>query len=291
MNSEKGRIAMPEITTLKLQKMKRERQKIVMVTAYDFPGARLAEAAGVDLILVGDSLGMVVLGYPDTLAVTMEDMLHHTKAVARGASRAMVIADMPFMSFQISPEQALANAGRFLQEAGAQAVKLEGGTDMAATVKRITGSGIPVFGHLGFTPQSVNQLGGALFQGKTAGKAVKLLEDALRLEDAGACAVVLELVPWEVAELVSERLSVPTIGIGSGPACDGQVLVYHDLLKLGGEHELRHNKVYAETGRTIQTALESYCAEVRAGSFPTEENTRRMEAAEFEELRRSLPSA
>lgn len=276
---------MSEITTLKLRKMKEAGQKIVMVTAYDYPGARFADAAGVDVVLVGDSLGMVVLGYENTLAVTMEDMIHHTKAVSRGVTRAMVVGDMPFLSYQLSKEAAVANAGRFLQEAGAQAVKLEGGASVVPTITRIVETGIPVFGHLGFTPQSVNQIGGAIFQGKTAQKASKLLEDALRLEDAGIRGVILELVPWEAAELISNRLTVPTIGIGSGPCCDGQVLVYHDLLGFNRDFRPLHNKVYVEIGQTIEQAIRDYATDVRDGRFPTEANTKRMEPGEWEELK------
>jgi 3-methyl-2-oxobutanoate hydroxymethyltransferase len=272
---------MSRITTVKLRRMKLENRKITMLTAYDYLGAKLVDEAGVDLILVGDSLGMTVLGYENTLAVTMEDMIHHTRAVVRGTKNAMVVADMPFMSYQVSPEQALINAGRLVQEAGANAVKLEGGTELAATVSRITGAGIPVFGHLGFTPQSVQQLGGAFFQGKTAEKAGKLLEDALRLEDAGACGVVLELVPWEAAEWLTGRLQIPTIGIGSGPACSGQVLVYHDLLGLNPEFRPKHNKVYAETSDIIRGAVTDYITEVREGRFPAEIHTRRMEPEEY----------
>ncbi len=279
---------MREITTAKLLKLKRDGQKIVMVTAYDASAARLADTAAVDLILVGDTLGMVMLGYENTLAVTMDDMVHHLKAVVRGSRRAMVVGDLPFMAYQVSPEQAMVNAGRIIQEGGAQAVKLEGGTPVLPAVKRITTAGIPVFGHLGFTPQSINQFGGAVFQGKTPDKAAKLLEEALRLEDAGVCGLVLELVPWEVAEIITERLTVPTIGIGSGPACDGQVLVYHDLLGLEPAVLLKHTKRYAEAGELIQAALGRYAAEVRAGVFPTEANTRRMDPAELEEFRNGL---
>jgi 3-methyl-2-oxobutanoate hydroxymethyltransferase len=279
---------MSEITCLKLRKMKESREKIVMITAYDYPGAKLVEEAGVDVVLVGDSLGVVVLGYENTLAVTMEDMIHHTKAVSRGVKRAMVVGDMPFLSYQVSVEQAVANAGRFLQEAGAQAVKLEGGTEIIPAVNKIVAAGIPVFGHLGFTPQSVNQIGGAIFQGKTAIKARKLLEDALRLEDAGVAGIVLELVPWEVAELISDRLTIPTIGIGSGPACDGQVLVYHDLLGLNRDFNPKHNKIFAPVGETVIEAVREYAAEVRSLRFPTEANTRRMEPAEYEELKNGV---
>jgi 3-methyl-2-oxobutanoate hydroxymethyltransferase len=279
-NLKIGGILLSRITTAKLRRMKLENRKITMLTAYDYPGAKLVDEAGVELILVGDSLGMAVLGYENTLKVTMEDMLHHTRAVVRGVQNAMVVADMPFMSYQVSPEQALVNAGRLIQEAGADAVKLEGGTKVGETVARITGAGIPVFGHLGFTPQSVGQLGGAFFQGKTAQRTGKLLEDALRLEDAGACGVVLELVPWEAADWITTRLQIPTIGIGSGPACSGQVLVYHDLLGLNPEFRPKHNKVYAETGDVIRGAVAKYIAEVREGSFPAEIHTRRMDPEE-----------
>jgi 3-methyl-2-oxobutanoate hydroxymethyltransferase len=276
---------MSEITVLKLRKLKESKGKIVMITAYDFPSAKLADEAGVDVILVGDSLGVVVLGYESELSVTMADMLHHTKAVSRGVKRAMLVGDMPFLSYQVSPEVAVANAGRFLQEAGAQAVKLEGGAEVAPVISRITTAGIPVFGHLGFTPQSVNQIGGPIFQGKTATKAGKLLEDALSLQEAGACAVVLELVPWEAAEFITSKLEIPTIGIGSGPACDGQVLVFHDLLEYyPGTRPKRHNKVYAPVGQLIKDAVCNYSSEVREGRFPTEENTRRMEAEEYQRL-------
>ncbi|TCL71613.1 ketopantoate hydroxymethyltransferase [Hydrogenispora ethanolica] len=278
---------MREITTLKLRKMKQDGTKLVMVTAYDYAAARLAEEAGVDLILVGDTLGMVVLGYDTTLQVTLEDMIHHLKPVVRGTRRVMVVGDLPFMSYQVSPEQAVVSAGRLVQEGGAQAVKLEGGAAVVPAISRITAAGIPVLGHLGFTPQSVHQLGGAIFQGKTAAKARGLLEDALRLEDAGVCAVVLELVPWEAAELISRRLTVPTIGIGSGPACDGQVLVYHDLLGLNPEIRLKHNKVFAEIGKLTSAALGAYAAEVRSGQFPAEEHTRRMDPAAWRELQES----
>jgi 3-methyl-2-oxobutanoate hydroxymethyltransferase len=279
---------MSEITVLKLRKMKEAGEKIVMITAYDYPGGKLADEAGVDVILVGDSLGVALLGYENTLAVTMEDMVHHTKAVSRAVKRAMVVADMPFLSYQVSVEAAVANAGRFLQEAGAQAVKLEGGREMVPVISKITAAGIPVIGHIGFTPQSVHQIGGAIFQGKTAAKAVKLLEDALYLQEAGVFAIVLELVPFEAAELITGRLKTPTIGIGSGPECDGQVLVYHDLLGLNDDFQPKHSKIFADAGRVIKQGVADYVAEVRQLKFPTAENTKRMEQAEFEEFRRMI---
>lgn len=269
---------------LKLRKMKVAGEKLVMITAYDYPGAKLADEAGVDIILVGDSLGTAVLGYENTLAVTMSDMIHHTKAVTRAVKQAMVVSDMPFMSYQVSAAEAVANAGRFLQEAKAHAVKLEGGTEIIPAVTKIIDAGIPVMGHLGFTPQSVHRIGGALFQGKTAAKAVQLLEDALRLEDTGVFAVVLELVPLEAAELISRRLQIPVIGIGSGPKCDGQVLVYHDLLGLDMSFQPKHSRVFANAGEVIREGINSYVQEVRRGNFPTAGHTKMMEPAELEEL-------
>lgn len=279
---------MNTVTTATLRKYKEERRKIVMVTAYDYPSAKLVSEAGVDLILVGDSLGMTVLGYDSTLPVTMEDMLHHTKAVVRGASGALVVADMPFLSYQVSVETALLNAGRLLQEAGAKAVKLEGGSEVLPAVRKIVAAGIPVIGHLGFTPQSVNRIGGAYFQGKTAAKARRLIEDAIRLEDAGISALVLELVPFEVADLITQKLRIPTIGIGSGSACDGQVLVFHDLLGFGGDVRFKHNKLYANVGEVIKNAVRDYAEEVRKEIFPTELHTIRLDPVEYEKLLANL---
>lgn len=278
------------ITLGKIRQKKEKGEKIVMVTAYDYPSAQLAESAGVDMILVGDSLGMVVLGYQTTLQVNMEDMIHHTRAVARGCSVSMVVGDLPFLSYNITPEEALRNAGRLIQEGEAQAVKLEGGKDVVPAIQRITRAGIPVMGHLGFTPQSIHQLSGFTMQGKTAAKAKALLEDAKALEDAGAFAVVLELVPVEVAGEVSSRISIPTIGIGSGPLCDGQVQVYHDLLGLLTSFAPRHAKKYAEVGDVIRGALKAYATDVRHGVFPGEAQGRRMDSNEITDLQRLLGS-
>lgn len=270
-------------TVADIQSMKERGEKIVMLTAYDFPSARLAEEGGVDVILVGDSLGMVVLGYDSTLPVTMADMLHHTKAVVRGSEKAMVVGDMPFMSYQASVEEAVRNAGRFLQEAGCQAVKLEGGAVVAETVRRIVQVGIPVMGHIGLTPQSINQLSGYKVQGKTPEAAQRILADALALEEAGAFAIVLETVPAPLAELVTQRLRVPTIGIGAGAGCDGQVQVWHDLLSYAmtflPRHIPRHAKQYANLGEAARKAIEEYAAEVRAGTFPTPKESFRMDPA------------
>jgi 3-methyl-2-oxobutanoate hydroxymethyltransferase len=253
-----------------LKAMKQRGEKIAMLTAYDYPTARLLDEAGVPIILVGDSLGMVVLGYKSTLPVTMAEMIHHVSAVVRGTQRTHVVADMPFMSYQASPEDALRNAGRFLQEAGAQSVKLEGGVSMAETVRRLVEAGIPVMGHIGLTPQSVNQFGGFKLQGKTPAAAVKLLNDARALEQAGAYAIVLETIPAPLGKVVSERISIPTIGIGAGPYCDGQVQVLHDLLGLFGDFVPKHAKQYAHLADEIGRAAREYLSEVQQGSFPTE---------------------
>lgn len=276
------------VTTATLRDMKAAGDPIVMVTAYDTPSARLAEEAGVDAILVGDSLGMTVLGYDSTLPVTLDDMLRHTAAVARGTSRALVIADMPFLTFQVSPKEAVRNAGRFLAEAGATAVKLEGGVSIAPTVERLVAAGIPVMGHVGLTPQSVNVFGGYKVQGRETDSAIALVQDALALEAAGAFAVVLELVPAELAAMVSEELSIPTIGIGAGGGCDGQVQVFHDLLGLG-RFVPKHAKRYAEVGDAIRSAIGAYAADVRSGAFPAEENLTHLDADVVGELETALP--
>jgi 3-methyl-2-oxobutanoate hydroxymethyltransferase len=276
-----------------IQAMKPHGNKIVMLTAYDYPSARIAEEAGVDMILVGDSLGMVVLGYDDTIKVTLDDMLHHSKAVSRGSERAMVVTDLPFMTYQTSVEDAMRNAARLLQEGGAQAVKLEGGVHMAETVRRLVQVGIPVVGHIGLTPQSINQLGGYKVQGRTPQEAERLLEDAIALQQAGAFCIVLETVPAPLAELITKRLAIPVIGIGAGVACDGQVLVWHDLLSYHTSfltrHLPRHVKEYAHVGDDMRRAIEQYAAEVRDGSFPTPEQSFQMSKEALAELTESAP--
>jgi len=276
------------VTTTALSAMKAAGDRIVMITAYDAPGGRLAEAAGVDVVLVGDSLGMTVLGYDSTLPVTMDDMLRATAAVARATERVLVVADMPFMSYQVSAEEALRNAGRFLAEARAHAVKIEGGVAVAELVGLLTDAGIPVMGHVGLTPQSVNVFGGYKVQGRDADSALRLVEDCLALEAAGAFAIVLELVPAELAALVSEELDIPTIGIGAGAGCDGQVQVFHDLLGLG-TFTPKHAKRYAEVGAAITKAVAAYTADVRAGAFPGEAQLSHLDAAVVAELERALP--
>ena len=256
-----------------LADMKGRHDRIVMVTAYDFPSGRIADAAGVDIVLVGDSAAMTVLGNGSTVPATMEEMVMLTRAVTRGAHRPLVVADMPFGSFQVSDEDAVKNAVRFLKEATADAVKVEGAGPTVSRVLALVGAGIPVMGHLGLTPQSATMLGGFRAQGRTAAKARLLLDDALTLEQAGCFALVLEAVPTPVATRITEALSIPTIGIGSGRGCDGQVLVYHDLLGLYEGKSPRFVKRYAELATTIQEALERFAADVRSGSFPEDEHT------------------
>ncbi len=272
------------VTTRDILEMKAKGEKVPMVTSYDYTTARLANQAGVPIILVGDSLGMVVLGYDSTIPVTMEDMVHHVKAVARGAGSSMVIGDLPFMSYRIDTAQALGNAARMVQEGGAQGVKLEGGEAVADTVQRIVECGMPVMGHIGLTPQSVNRMGGYRVTGKEREEAAQLLRDAAALEQAGAFAVVLELVPAPLAGVISGRLSIPTIGIGAGPQCDGQVLVLHDMLGLYTDFVPKHARQYAQLARTISDAFGSYIAEVKDGSFPTEKESFKMDAGVLEEL-------
>ena len=271
------------VRTAKLLEMKQAGEPIVCVTAYDYSMARLVDEADIPVVLVGDSLGNVMLGYDSTLPVTLDDMLHHTRAVVRGAKDALIVTDMPFMTYNTSVEDALRNAGRLLQEGGAQAVKLEGGAFVADTVRCLTENGIPVMGHLGLTPQSVNQLGGYRVQARTASQARRLLDDALALEDAGAFSIVLEMVPGNVAQAVTERLTVPTIGIGAGPGCDGQIQVLHDILGLGARQP-RHAKRYADLNAITLDALRAYRDEVSARTFPTADHTTEADAAVVAEL-------
>ena len=261
------------VTTRTFLEMKARGERISMLTAYDYPTAKICDLAGVDALLIGDSLGMVVQGHDTTLGVTLGEALYHSRMVARAAQHALVIADMPFLTFQVGAESAIENAGRLLAEGGAQAVKLEGGREMADTVGRLCRVGIPVLGHIGLTPQSVHALGGYRVQGRTAATARRLLDDALSLEAAGAFGVVLELVPAEVAQAISQRLRIPTIGIGSGPGCDGQVLVLHDLIGLGEGPGPRHARRYAEVGAAIRDAAGAYCRDVRAGDYPSAEQS------------------
>jgi 3-methyl-2-oxobutanoate hydroxymethyltransferase len=271
-----------KVTITELPERKARGEKLVMVTAYDHPGARLADAAGVDITLVGDSAADNVLGYDTTVPVTVDELLVLVRAVARGTERALVVADMPFGSFQVSDEAAVANAIRFVKEAGADAVKIEGAGPSLSRVQALVGAGIPVMGHVGLTPQSATMLGGFKAQGRTAAKARQLHADARALEAAGCFAVVLEAVPAAVARRVSDTLHVPTIGIGAGPDCDGQVLVWHDLLGLSERKPARFVRRYADLGSEIRRALEAYAEDVRSGTFPAEEHTYTMPADELE---------
>ncbi|MFO7538736.1 MAG: 3-methyl-2-oxobutanoate hydroxymethyltransferase [Chloroflexota bacterium] len=273
---------MKKVTILDLQKRKEQSQPITMLTAYDYSMAEMVDSAGIDVILVGDSVGMVVMGLDSTVPVTMTEMLHHCRLVARGSRRAFLVGDMPFLSYQASIQEAIHNAGRFLKEAGMEAVKLEGGQEMVETITAVVRAGIPVMGHIGLTPQSVSQLGGYRIQGKTALAAQKLLDDALALEAAGCFSLVLEAVPAPVATAISQRLHIPTIGIGAGPSCDGQVLVYHDMLGLFEKLQPRFVKRYANLRQTILDALTAYRDEVTAGQFPAENHTYPMDTAEYE---------
>ena len=276
--------ARKKVTTLSLRQKKANREPITMLTAYDYPTALAMDVAGLDTILVGDSLGMVVLGYPNTLPVTMEEMLHHCRAVGRGAKTALLIGDMPFMSYQVSTEEAVRNAGRFLQEGGMDAVKLEGGRERLDAIRAIIGAGIPVMGHIGLTPQSVHQLGGFRPQGRDARAAKRLLEDALLLEEAGCFSLVLESVPARLAELISKRLNIPTIGIGAGVGCDGQVLVTHDLLGLFDRFTPKFVKKYANFHNEMARAFREYIDDVETKTFPEAEHTVEMPDEEWKSL-------
>jgi len=259
-------------TVATIQNQKDKKDKITMLTAYDFSMAKIIDEAGINAILVGDSLGMVMLGYKDTLSVTMEDMLHHTAAVARGCNNALIVTDMPFMSYQTSVYDAVYNAGRLMKEGHANAVKLEGGANMCPQIKAIVESSIPVMAHLGLTPQSVNAFGGYKVQGRDEQTAIKLLHDAKAIEAAGAFAVVLECVPDRLAEMITKSLHIPTIGIGAGAGCDGQVLVYQDLLALFSDVKPKFVKCYANVGKVMTTAFQQFIEETKAGGFPGEEH-------------------
>lgn len=271
-------------TVVTFKDLKRKKEKITMLTAYDYSIAKLIDESGINAILVGDSLGMVCLGYEDTLSVTMEDMLHHTKAVARGAKNSLIVADMPFMSYQVSVSDAISNAGRLIKEGHAHAVKLEGGKEVIPQIEGIVKASIPVMAHLGLTPQSINSFGGFKVQGKDEEAARKLLEDAKAVEKAGAFAVVLECVPDKLAKLISDTISVPTIGIGAGSGCDGQVLVYQDLLGMYSDFTPKFVKRYVNMGALIKEAFEQYSSEVKNGIFPEEKHTFKISDEVIEKL-------
>ena len=272
-------------TLIDVQAMKKEGKKISMLTAYDYPMALLEDRAGIDIILVGDSLGMTVLGYENTIPVTMDEMIHHTKAVTRGATYALVIGDMPFMSYNTSEREAIINAGRFIKEGGADAVKLEGGASVKDIVRAIVRAGIPVMGHIGLTPQTISMLGGFKVQGKDAQAAQKIIDDALLLEDAGAFSVVLETIPAPISKKVTEQLKIPTIGIGAGIDCDGQVLVVHDMLGLFDRFTPKFVKRYVNLSELMLKAFASYKEEILKGEFPTDEHSFHIDEKELSKMK------
>ena len=272
------------VTIHDLKEMKGRGEKIAMITAYDYTSAKIVEEAGIPIILVGDSLGQVVLGYDSTVPVTMEEMLHHVRTVVRGTERAHVVGDMPFMSYQADGAEAVRNAGRLLKEGGAQSVKLEGGRHVADTVRRIVRSGIPVMGHIGLTPQAVNQLGGYRVQGRSTNAAVELMEDARALEEAGAYSIVLECIPAPLSRLITDRVAIPTIGIGAGVHCDGQVQVFHDLMGLYNDFAPKHARRYAELAEAMREATKAYVGDVQAEVFPTDKESYSIKQSVLDEL-------
>lgn len=277
-------------TILRLQSMKQEGKRLTMVTAYDYPSALLAERAELDILLVGDSLAMTVLGRDSTVSATVEEMLHHCRAVARGATTPLLVGDMPFLSYQVSQTEAVRNAGRFLKEGGMDSVKLEGGRPIAPTVEAIVAAGIPVMGHIGLTPQTVSNLGGYRVQGRTPGAAVGLIDDALALQAAGSYALVLEAIPTPVAQAITDRVKIPTIGIGAGPHCDGQVLVYHDLLGMFDRFTPSFVKTYAQLSEIIVEALVAYREDVSQGRFPDLDHAYALDEEVLDEFRTLLAS-
>ena len=274
-----------KITPVDIQAMKKQGKKITMLTAYDYPMALLEDRAGIDIILVGDSLAMTVLGHENTLPVTMDEMIHHTKAVVRGAKHCLIVGDMPFMSYNTSEREAILNAGRLMKEAGADAVKLEGGVSVKDTVRAIVKGGIPVMAHIGLTPQTISMLGGFKVQGKDAQAAQKIIDDALSLEEAGAFSVVLEAVPAPIAKMVTDRLTIPTIGIGAGVHCDGQVLVVHDMLGLFDRFTPKFAKRYVNLSEQIFKAFEAYIEEVVKGTFPTDQHSFHIDEKELSKIK------
>jgi 3-methyl-2-oxobutanoate hydroxymethyltransferase len=273
-----------KITPVDIQRMKEEGKKITMLTAYDYPTALLEDRAGIDIILVGDSVGMTVLGYENTLPVTMDEMIHHTKAVSRGTKYALLVGDMPFMSFNTSEREAIINAGRFMKEGGADAVKLEGGASVKEIARAIVKAGIPVMGHIGLTPQTISMLGGFKVQGKDAQAAQKIIDDALSLEEVGVFSVILEAIPAPIAKMITERLKIPTIGIGAGVNCDGQVLVVHDLLGLFDRFTPKFAKRYVNLSELMLKAFQSYIEDVRKGDFPTDQHSFHIDEKELSKV-------
>ncbi len=283
-------MALQKITAKKIIEKKKSGEKIVTITSYDYSFAKIVDDCGIDLILVGDSLSMVVLGYKNTLSVTMDEMIHHTKAVARGVSNAMIVADMPFLSYKIDIKEAVKNAGRFIQEGGAEAVKVEGGTKICPTIKAIIDADIQVMGHIGLTPQAIYEFGGFLVQGKTVEAAKKLIMDAKNLEKTGVFSIVLESIPWQIAKLITKAVNVPTIGIGAGPYCDGQILVINDMLGLFTDFKPKFLKYFADIGSSVRNALGSYKNEVEKGLYPDKEHSYDFPQQDLDEINKWFES-
>ena len=283
-------MSLQKITTQKLIEKKQNQEKIVSITSYDYSFAKIVDECDIDFILVGDSLSMVMLGYENTLSVTMDEMIHHTKAVSRGVSNALIVGDMPFLSYKIDVIEAVKNAGRFIQEGGAEAVKLEGGTEICSTIKAIIDADIQVMGHIGLTPQAVYKFGGFLVQGKTMDAAKKLILDAKNLEKTGVFAIVLESIPWQVSKIITNIVSVPTIGIGAGPYCDGQILVIHDMLGIYTDFKPKFLKYFGKIGDSIRNALKSYKSEVEYKSYPSKEFSYEYPSTDLSEINKWIES-
>lgn len=277
-------MSLQKVTIKDIIEKKKNGEKIVSITSYDYSFAKLVDGSGIDLVLVGDSLSMVMLGHSNTLSVTMDEMIHHTKAVSRGVSNALIVGDMPFLSYKIDIKEAVKNAGRFIQEGGAEAVKVEGGTEMCPTIKAILGADIQVMGHIGLTPQAIYKFGGFLVQGKTIEAAKKLILDAKNLEEIGVFSIVLESIPWQIAKLITKSINIPTIGIGAGPYCDGQILVIHDMLGIFTDIKPKFIKYFGKIGESISRALEEYRNEVKNGLYPDKEHSYEFPQDELEEI-------
>jgi 3-methyl-2-oxobutanoate hydroxymethyltransferase len=278
-------MSLRKMTIKKLLEKKSNNEKLITITAYDYSTAKLVDQSGIDLVLVGDSLAMVMLGYENTLSVTMDEMIHHTKAVSRGVSNALLVGDMPFLSYKADKKDAVYNAGRFIQEAGAEAVKVEGGTEICPTIKRILDADIQVMGHIGLTPQSIYEFGGFMVQGKSLVNAKKLITDAINLQETGVFSIVLESIPWQIAKIITEQVDIPTIGIGAGSYCDGQILVLHDMLGIFTEIKPKFLKYFGEVGQSIKDALMRYKNEVEKETYPTEEYSYDLPSSELEQIK------
>ncbi len=277
-------MSLQKVTIKKIQEKKKKREKIVTLTSYDYSMAKLVDESGIDLILVGDSLSMVMLGYKNTLSVTIDEMIHHTKAVSRGVSNALIVGDMPFLSYKVDNKDAIYNAGRFIQEGGAEAVKIEGGTEICPLIKKLLKADIQVMGHIGLTPQAIYGFGGFMVQGKTINAAKKLIMDAINLQKAGVFSIVLESIPWQLAKIITENVDIPTIGIGAGPYCDGQILVIHDMLGIFTEFKPKFLKYFGNIGIAIKDAINDYKKEVESGIYPSPEYSYEIQKEEIDQI-------